>query len=323
MHKQSAFALTLLFSFNIFSQEGPGNPDSSKEHYSSLYELQRESFEAVRFSKDLKPLSKKFCKDVIAHAPIDARDEIKDILDQASQGSFFSNYLIFHGPTGSGKSTLGHVIAQETGLPFMIVNGSMLANEYANSASAGLKRIGILARKIRAIIVMDEMDSVTKKKNKRNKYQSDDETSKVFWELLGNIKSDSLLFIGTTNDLKGMPLALQDRLKTYLYEIPYLNEQSAITNIIETSLNGRLVADAQKSIKKLSRILIGIPTRDIDAIVSLAYRYARNKNRQSPIIVFADFEAALQKLKADEKLLSKSEWDKKEISIIVFKLFLH
>ena len=265
MHKQYAFALSLLFSFNIFSQEGPGKPSSSRS--SSPYDLQRESLQAVILSTDLEPMPNEFCKSVITNAPDRARRKITLLTNPALREHMFPNLMLLHGPTGSGKTTLGIAIAQEIGLPFILVRGSMLANEYANSASAGLKRIESLATNMEegTTIVVDEMDPLTKPKRKNNN-QYDNETPQAFWQMLDMIRNKKLFLIGTTNDISGMPEPMQNRFKGYLFEIPYRDNSSLFLHLMQASLNNKVTSGMQTPFKKANRVLKRCSKRVLDAI---------------------------------------------------------
>lgn len=132
----------------------------------TLCDLERENFDAVTFSKDLPLLSKEFCDQVISSLPIEVKTRVKRLINARTRSRALPDAIIFHGPSGSGKSILARVVEQEMEMPFLIVKGSMLANEYVNSGACGLRRIGKLAAKIKGNVIVNEADSMAKKKIK-------------------------------------------------------------------------------------------------------------------------------------------------------------
>ena len=318
MIKQCVVASIFTLIISINAMEDPskgmipsGSRSSNVTQAQTLYDLERESFDAVTFSKDLPLLSKEFCEQVISSLPIEVKTRVKRLINAKIRNRVLPDAIIFHGPSGSGKTLLARVVEQEMDMPFLIVKGSMLANEYVNSGACGLRRIGKLAAKIKGNVIVNEADSLAKKKNKKNEHQSDDETAKALWEMLDMIGEHKLLFIGTTNDVAGMPEQLQERLKGSMLEVPYLDHPLALQQVIRTCLNGEAV-DSNKTVERLSKEVKGCSNRDINKVVFLALGLALDRNPDSPIVTFADFKASLMKIKKDGRLLSRTDWDKKE-----------
>ena len=310
MNKQSLLALHFIaYTALIHSQAGPVQKSSN---ITTLHDLERETFDAVVFSKDLEPLPLGFCKNVLESAPQEVQDDVKLLLNPKTRSKVLPCSLIFFGPPGSGKTTLARVIAQEMNVPFVIVKASQLHSEYANSGTAGLKRVSNLITKLRGTLIIDEMDSVTKRKDSKDHSRTEDETPRSFWLLLDDLREKKLLFIGTTNDISGMPPQLQNRLSGFIYEIPYLHDPALIQKVIERS-QGEAILDSEVTLKKIIRQVRGISNREIDKLIYLALKNALQKNPTAPVITFSDFQEALSRWRKDKKALKATPWDKKEI----------
>ena len=300
-----------MFFFTIsFAVDNIKPQEENLSRNQTLYDLERETFDAVTFSIDLPLLPKEYCDHVIATVPLEVQEIARYLINPVTRKEALPTSIIFCGPSGSGKSTLARVIVQEMGAPFMIVKASMLANEYVNSGSGGLRRIAKLLIRIKGNLVIDELDTLAQKKNKKT--ETEDDTPKALWELLDIISANNLLFIGTTNDVSGMPEQLQQRLLRDVCEIPYLNHVVAIKQVILNVLNGKRI-DSPETIEKFIREIKNYSKRDINHIVYLAFRFALDRNIDSPIITLDDFRAANKQLDRNKKLLQQTKWDKKEV----------
>lgn len=318
MNKQYAFTLlllSLLFSQNFWPQEGPRREGSSRPTpQANVSNSALETFAAVTRSEDIEELPTEFCISVINRLPETTKKRIKFLIDEQKKGEFHGN-VILHGPTGSGKSTLAQVILQQMNTPFLIVSGSMLANEFQNSGVSGVRRIRDLAIKKKTNLVIDEIDCITQIKNKKNG-QDEDKTPTAVWQTLDALEKHKLLLIGTTNDLSGMPPQLQSRLKKNIFEIPYTDQTALINDLITSLLTcNKINLDEEQSMASFSKMFKKMAIRDINDIVSLAIENVQIENSVDPILTLADVMTAWQEIKKNEKLMLKPKWDTKETII--------
>lgn len=162
MNKQYAHAFLVLLliplSQNVFTQEPPHDSNPKSDH-TTARDLERETLNAITFSEKLEPLSDTFCKSVLSLAPEELQKDLDDLFDLRVRYKNLPCCMILHGATGSGKSTLAEVIAQKMEMPFYIVRGSQLPNEYINSGNSGLRRIGMLASENKRNVIIDEFET--------------------------------------------------------------------------------------------------------------------------------------------------------------------
>lgn len=315
MNKQYAFTLlfiSLLFSKTTRTQECPKAQGSSKSKDRVIrHEAEHETFTAVQESANIKPYSEDFCKNAITKAPALLKDEITRLLNPQRRHEMLPAILILHGPTGSGKTTLAKVIMQRMGMPYIVVSGKKLANEYNNSGSGGIKRIENYALEKGTNILIDEVDSVAKNKPKQNANDRDDDTPGAFWTMLDILEANNLLFIGTTNDMKGIPDQLRNRLDDCAYNMPYLVDLTQIRCLIDEFSHG-CTFESEKTKEKILKQLTGQPTRTIKKIMRGAIKLARDRNLEAAVITYPDYQSTLKRIINNRRYFN-APYDKKEI----------
>ncbi|MBK8727245.1 MAG: ATP-binding protein [Holophagaceae bacterium] len=92
---------------------------------------------------------------------IQGRKELLDAwgLDPALVGKA-QGVCLFHGPSGTGKSLAGEVLAKELGLPLWRMQASELESAYVGESEARLHKLFELAKGKPAVLLLDEADSV-------------------------------------------------------------------------------------------------------------------------------------------------------------------
>ena len=276
--------------------------------HNELNDADRKTMDAVTFSVHVKPFTKEFCDHVIASAPSTLQKQIYLLTNPETRDQILPDKIILHGPPGSGKTTLALVALQQMGIPYILVNAPMLANEYKNSGAAGIARIIKIATALKAAVVIDEFDCLAR--NPRPHQQEDDNAPKALALLLDTLAKNRALFVGTTNDIKNIPEALQSRIRGSLYNMPLLNQASEHVRILKECLKDKKV-DSSYTIDLVSKITtrFGLSTREINQITSLAFKLALEKNGTNPVISFEDFKIAAEKLLQDKEKLKKEDID--------------
>lgn len=316
MNKQYAFTLlfiSLVLSKNILGQEAPKGQGSSKFNEREMrHEAEHETFAAIQESTKIMPYSDDFCKNAIAKAPTRLSKKIARLHDPRRRAKQLPAVLILHGPTGSGKSTLAHIILQRMNMPFIVVSGKKLANEYSNSGSSGLKRIENLAIQKGINVLIDEIDSVTKNTNKQSIKEHNDNTPGALWTMLDVLKKNKLLFIGTTNDMTGLPEALGNRFEGRLYYMPYIYDLPHIGSLLDELL-GECIFESKQTKDKIQKQLVGQPIRTIEMAIKDSIEIAEDRNLEVPIVTYADFQSVFKQIISDRKFIKAHNYDKKEI----------
>ena len=318
MNKQCVFSIKLLFSVSLMSSTLILLADSNREPSSKISDSERMTFDAITFSKNLPQLPQDFCNQVISTSPEDLKEKIKTLLTVKANEPV-NRKIILHGPAGTGKTTLARVIAQELKGPFFFVKASALANEYKDSGSAGINRIAMMAQKSGFLVIIDEMDCISKEKKAGSGF--DENTAKALGLLLDELGNNKITYIGTMNSLDNMPESLQSRIKGSLFKI---NAAPGNTTSKIAALNALLTGikvDTPETINLVGKELAANTNRDIDNIVKLAYEVSLRRNRLNPVITYADFRYAINKLKSDEKEIpQKNRFDLQSIGSAAFQV---
>lgn len=314
MNKYILSSLIVLCASTIVTMEREGG-NNSRIRSVTTNDLARESLEAVVFSSELPALSRDFCDHVVACAPESIKRKTLLLTNPKIRAKLMIDSIVMHGPTGSGKTTLGQVIMQEIGAPFLFVRGSMLGNEYANSRSAGIRRIGQIIKEKKYNLMIDEIDSLTTYKSKQNgkKSEVEDDAPKALWQLIDQMRRDRLLLIGTTNCLKNMPLPLQGRLEGCIYEVPLiLSLSSFMEKIVKFHLQDKAI-ESQLVIVKLCKSVKAVSNRQLLKVIELAYENSVERDQNNPVITQNDVSVAVNQILQDRKSFAKTQWSKKEI----------
>lgn len=154
----------------------------------------------------------------------EAKKEIQTIIDMIkydnivdSWGAKHSKWIIFEGPSGTGKTLLAKVIANEVNaevynIKLTDIQSSAMINEWANNIKELFAFLRKRAKKInkKIIVILDELDALFKKRN--GSVNSSWEDTKIvntfLTEMSGLEDLENVIFVGTTNLLDSIDEAV-------------------------------------------------------------------------------------------------------------------
>ncbi len=126
-------------------------------------------------------------------------------------------HTILYGPPGTGKTLMAQAMAGELGVPFLLVDGSVLADSLLGNSSKNVKRVLDEACDIydktgkRPLVICDEIDSFLVKKKNGGRGNTDKEHNNMvnhFLSRVGGIADEGkFVFLGTLNDLSALEAA--------------------------------------------------------------------------------------------------------------------
>lgn len=137
---------------------------------------------------------------------------IKDPEKYNSVGARMPNGVLLYGPPGTGKTLMAKAIAGEAGVPFYAMSGSDFVQMYVGVGASRVRSLFNKAKKSeRAVIFIDEIDAIGKKRA-RNANASNDERDQtlnaLLTEMSGFHDNNGIVVIGATNRLDTLDDAL-------------------------------------------------------------------------------------------------------------------
>ncbi len=136
--------------------------------------------------------------------------------------------ILLSGPPGTGKTMTAAVLAEQTGLPFFVVQIDRLITKYMGETAAKLRQIFALIRDRPGVYLFDEFDAIGTQRGMDNDVG---EMRRVLNGLLQFIEQDesNSLIVAATNSIESLDSALFRRFSDVLhYEIPELDEVIAL-----------------------------------------------------------------------------------------------
>jgi len=137
---------------------------------------------------------------------------IKEPEKYSAVGARMPKGLLLYGPPGTGKTLMAKAIAGEAGVPFYAMSGSDFVQMYVGVGASRIRNLFNKAKKNeRAVIFIDEIDAIGKKRA-RNASASNDERDQtlnaLLTEMSGFHDNQGIIVIGATNRLDTLDEAL-------------------------------------------------------------------------------------------------------------------
>lgn len=149
----------------------------------------------------------------------EAKESVKDIINFLKDPEKYSSYgarmpkgIILYGEPGTGKTLMAKAIAGEAGVPFYAVSGSDFIQVYVGVGASRIRDLFKKAKKHgKAVIFIDEIDAIGKKRGKSANGSSDekDQTlNALLTEMSGFNEKEGIIVIAATNRLDVLDNAL-------------------------------------------------------------------------------------------------------------------
>ncbi len=211
----------------------------------------------------------------------DVLEEVSDIIvNLKDRRRGYGPHILFHGPKGSGKTTLAAYISAQAEIPMVTVHAAWFINGYLGGGAQRVQELINDAQRVQEllrepiIICIEELDHIANEEKSDSHGESDRITGAI-WTALEVLERGKIIFICTTNKEK----QINDRLSSRLREIEIKSpDQSAREVHLRAHLGNEF---AEADIKKLAETEI-IDRRQLNKSIERAreQNYA-NRVRQN------------------------------------------
>jgi len=225
--------------------------------------------------------------------PLKYADKFKKLGIKAPRG------VLLYGPPGCGKTLLAKAVAHESEANFILVKGPELLNMWVGESEKGIREIFRRAREVApTVIFFDEIDAIAMR---RGMSVGNNVTERMVNTLLTEIDGleelHDVVVIGATNrpDILDPALLRPGRFDRLLLT-PVLDDE-ARTDVFKIHTKGMPLAK-DVTIKKLVELTKNYTGSDIEGVCREAGMIALRTDLEADKVKMADFEKALDKVKA-------------------------
>ena len=155
-----------------------------------------------------------------------------------------SNKILLHGPSGCGKTLSAYVLAGELKRPLIIVNLGTIISSKLGETSKNLTQIFKTANKEKAIVLLDEFDSLGKIRDYDQDHGEMKRVVNTILQLFDFVSQDTII-IATTNQLQMIDEALIRRFDLSVkIDLP---KSEQIHTLIQYTVKDKFVFDSEET----------------------------------------------------------------------------
>lgn len=246
--------------------------------------LARDLVRALEATEDMRPAIAVAAASFLSPLPVDvglsdvrlpatARATLSAIVAEHHRSGDLRRYhleprrrLLLHGPPGCGKSMTARALARELGLPAFLVRYDALIGAWLGQTAQRVQDVFRFAREVPAVVVIDEIDALTRSRGRTNDVG---EMDRILIAFLQSLEHEPLagLLVATTNVAGQLDAALWRRFDVVL-EMPrptakalqeFARSKAQATSLyLNGTLKGparkwRSYADATRTLENLAR----------------------------------------------------------------------
>jgi cell division protease FtsH len=215
----------------------------------------------------------------------------------ATMGARTPKGLLLEGPPGTGKTLMARALAGEAGVAFFAASGSDFTGTFVGQGVSRVKGLFRKARKAgRAVIFIDEIDTLGGRRGRQQGHNEDDRTLNQFLvELDGFDQSSGVVVVGATNRSGDLDPALLrkgrfDRSVTV--GLPTVSEREEILGLHVRERKVPLGADVD--LGRLARLMMGSSGAELAGLINEAAILA--VRARSPVVTWANIEEARDRI---------------------------
>lgn len=219
------------------------------------------------------------------------------LCDPGRFGKWAPRNVLFHGPSGTGKTMLAKALATKVNVPFFSIKSTNLIGEYVGEGARQIHDLYDKAEEMApCIIFIDEIDAIALDR-RYQELRGDvvEIVNALITEMDGLSERKGVCTIGSTNRLLSLDAAVRSRFEQEIEFV--LPDENEIRQIIDTNLaTFPIPADSLFDTRLFARKAKGLSGRDIaEKILKSAFHEAIIEEKETVPAAF--FENALKELK--------------------------
>ena len=206
-------------------------------------------------------------------------DILKDPKKYEKAGAKLPKGVLFHGPSGTGKTHLAKAVAGEAGVNFISLSGSDFSNKYVG---VGGDRVRSLFQKAReqapCIVFIDEIDAIGCRRNGNTHSEDRNTLNALLTEMDGFNTEDGVLVMAATNRLEDLdPALIRPGRFDNIFAVPLPVTTDERKEVVNIYANGKKF-DETVDLDLLAKQMIGNSPADIEAVMNEASILAARHN---------------------------------------------
>ncbi len=222
-------------------------------------------------------------------------------LDRIEYGKKFPRGIMLYGPSGCGKTYFMEAIALESGIPMYKFKISKIGSSLVNGSSRQIQdAYNYVKNQAKAggtpvFLMMDEMESMTAKRDSTGKNSEDNKLVGTLLQILDDARGDNIIVLGATNNFDLVDNAIRSRIdqKFYLGLPDDKTRESVLTLNLNSYPKGKALAANKEELAKVVNLTRGFSNRDITVLIDKASDIAISDGRRD--IQADDFIMPVQK----------------------------
>jgi cell division protease FtsH len=232
----------------------------------------------------------------------EAKDELREVVEFLRNPKQFKRLgakvpkgILLHGPPGTGKTLLAKAVANESGANFFSQSASSFVEMFAGLGAARIRRLFAIAKKnAPAIIFIDELDAVGRKRGMDISREGDQTLNQLLVEMDGFDDNGQLVVIGASNRVDSLDSALMrpGRLDRQVFVSP--PDLEGRERILEVHTESKPLGEVD--LGTIARQTSGLTGADLANLCNEAAIVAGRSKHE--FVTMADFEAALERIVA-------------------------
>lgn len=210
-------------------------------------------------------------------------------------GKWIPRNILFHGPSGTGKTMMAKALAKATDVPFLPVRATKLIGEYVGDGARQVHQLYEKAEEMApCIIFIDEFDAIALNRNYQDiRGDVSEIVNALLTELDGIDEHEGICTIAATNMINTLDHAIRSRFEEEIeFSLPSFDERKDILKSYIGTFPKKLAKDVD--IDVLARSTQDFSGRDL--VEKLLKNALHKAILEGGKVTMAQFEAALSEL---------------------------